>query len=37
MDEYRGFQEIMCDDARLSDFYGILAITFSTVYKTNMF
>ena len=25
MDEYRGFQEIMCDDARLSDFYGNLS------------
>lgn len=22
MDEYRGFQEIMCDDSRLSSFYG---------------
>lgn len=22
MDEYRGFQEIMCDDSRLNDFYG---------------
>ncbi len=35
MDEYRGFQEIMCDDARLSDFMEILAITFSIVCKNE--
>ena len=25
MDEYRGFQEIKCDDPRLNDFYGNLS------------
>lgn len=37
MDEYRGFQEIMCDDSRLNDFMEIVTITFSIVCKMNMF